>query len=170
MILRVLGITIAGLSLGIFNSLIRIPVIQLSPDIAMLFLSIIVARSSDSLLGILSGFLIGTGLDLMSLAPLGFYASIFCLIGYVTSQLYTLFYFGKLLLATIMGMSATFLKYLLSWIISGIFPMSYGKAEDIFSSRFLWELLINTVISPFLFICFDFFSRILADARRRGVS
>lgn len=160
-------ISILGIAFGILQSTLLPEILPFGavPDIALI---ILVASSwrYGSLSGEITGFMIGLGFDLMSLAPLGYHAFLFTLTGYLFGRLKDSIAPGAVLLPVLAIISATLLKYLLSFLMALIFGLN-SYINQVFSTAVLWEILANSIIAPALFLLVDLITRML-EGRRGG--
>jgi rod shape-determining protein MreD len=115
--------------------------------------------------GQLTGFIGGLFLDFFSASPLGLNALIRTLIGAIAGLFKGNFFLDFFLLPMALGASSTTLKALLLFFLHLLF------AEAVPSYRltipmFWIELVMNTLLAPFIFAFLRLFSFILTDRRR----
>jgi len=162
---RILISTAAGIFFGVLQSVFfsKITPSGIVPDIAMIIL-IATAWRYGSLAGEITGFLIGISFDAMGLAPLGFHAFLFTLIGYLFGRMQDSVSPGPMILPVIGTAIATFLKYGGSFFLSMIFGLNSG-ALRYFSLNTVWELVANILISPLVFLLVAFSARMFEGKR-----
>ncbi|MCK5735791.1 MAG: rod shape-determining protein MreD [Spirochaetaceae bacterium] len=167
MIIQILMTSTVGVFFGIFQSVFfsKIMPLNIVPDIALLLL-IAASWRYGSFTGEISGFIIGISLDALGLAPLGFHAFIYTLIGYLFGRMQGSVSPGTIFLPVIAAAAATFLKYGGSFIISLIFGLNSG-ASRYFSLNTVWELLVNLLVAPLIFLLVSYASR-LFEGKRGG--
>ncbi|MDF1568141.1 MAG: rod shape-determining protein MreD [Spirochaetaceae bacterium] len=160
-------ISLIGIAFGILQSSLLPEIIPFGtvPDLALIIL-IAASWKQGSLSGEISGFLIGLGFDVMSLAPLGYHAFLYTLIGYIFGRLKDNIAPGAVLLPVLAVLSGTLIKYLLSFVMSLIFGLNSSFVQ-FFSTATIWELLENLILAPALFLLVVFISR-LAEGKRGG--
>ena len=167
MIARTLVVSTAAVIFGILQSTLLPKIVPLNivPDIALI---ILVASSwrYGSLVGAMSGFIIGLGMDAMSLAPLGFHSFLLTLIGYLFGRMQDNIAPGSVFLPVLAALIATLLKYSGAFLLSLIFGLNSG-AVRYFSLNSLWELLVNMLLAPFVFLLVAAMAR-LSEGRRGG--
>jgi rod shape-determining protein MreD len=129
------------------------------PDIALLIL-VYVSYTNGRHVGQITGFLGGVLLDLISFSPLGLNMFIRTVIGSLTGLLKGMFFLDPVFLPMALCAGATFLKAgffaALNLLFSGGVP-----AYNISSTTFWIELVLNTLLAPFLFAFFKLFANLL---------
>lgn len=167
MIVQTVILSCSGILLGVIQSTLLENIIPMNivPDFALIML-IAAAWRYGSLTGEVSGFLIGLGFDAMSLAPLGFHAFLFGLIGYLFGRMQDNIAPGPIFFPAVAALIATLIKYSGSYILSLVFGMNSG-AIRYFSLDAVWELLINMLFAPLVFFLVSLVGR-LSESRRGG--
>jgi rod shape-determining protein MreD len=167
MVLQTAILSTVGIILGILQSTLLVKIIPLSivPDLALLML-IAAAWRYGSISGEISGFLIGLGFDVMSLAPLGFHAFLFTSVGYLFGRMKDNVAPGPFFLPVVGAVAATLIKYGGAFLLSLIFGLNSG-AVRFFTVNAIWELLANMLLAPLVFLLVSFSGR-LFEGRRGG--
>ena len=129
------------------------------PDIAMIILVVLAVRYG-SIPGEISGFLVGLSIDAISLAPFGFHAFIFVLLGYLSGKVRSSLSFNPILVPVMVIALATLVKYISAILLSFFFGLNLGLMRY-FSLRTVWELLANIVLAPLIFFAlFSIYDRV----------
>ena len=165
MIGRIIITGFTGVLFGIIQSVFLSKIMPLGvvPDIALIFL-IAASWRYGSIIGEISGFIIGIGLDSLGLAPLGFHAFLFTLIGYLFGRMYESVAPGPFVLPVIATAIATLIKYGGAFFLSMIFGLNSG-AVRYFSLKMIWELAASIILAPLIFLLFARISRLLEGKR-----
>ena len=109
--------------------------------------------------GQVSGFLSGLLLDFLSASPLGFNCLFRTVIGYLSGLFRKTINSSGIIVPSIIGFLATILKVFLIWLISLFFKSI--KIYNIFTFSFLFELVMNILLTPLIFKFLNSFRRIL---------
>lgn len=109
--------------------------------------------------GQVSGFLSGLLLDFLSGSPLGFNCLYRTVIGYLSGVFRRTINSSGFIVPSVIGLLATILKVFLIWLISLFFKSI--KIYNIFTFSFLFELVMNVVLTPLMFKFLNSFRRIL---------
>jgi rod shape-determining protein MreD len=167
MVLQTAILSSVGILLGILQSTLLVKIIPLSivPDLALLML-IAAAWRYGSISGEISGFLIGLGFDVMSLAPLGFHAFLFTSVGYLFGRIKDNVAPGSFFLPAVGAVAATLIKYGGAFLLSLVFGLNSG-AVRFFTLNAIWELLANMLLAPLVFLLVSLAGR-LFEGRRGG--
>jgi len=137
------------------------------PDIAMIMLTALAVRYG-SIPGEISGFFVGLGIDAISLAPFGFHAFIFVLIGYLSGKVRSNFSFSPFFVPVTVTALATLVKYVFAVLLSFFFELNLGLMRY-FSLRTIWELLANVVLAPLIFfVVFSVYKGLDRSRRAEG--
>jgi rod shape-determining protein MreD len=127
----------------------KIAVAGVTPDIALVLL-IFFANREGSMHGQTGGFISGLVQDFLSTAPLGFYAFIRTLTGFLFGITKGKLFVDPLMFPIVLVVLATLLKALASMFLSLLF-LPDATAAAIFSSKLWIEIGLNAVLAPFLF-------------------
>ncbi len=118
--------------------------------------------------GIISAFLAGLVADLLSAAPLGYFAFLYVacaylatLLGYVTEK-------DLFIIPFLMGAGATILMGILSRIIMGIFSVNI-LAYQLFSAEFGIELISNGLCTVIVFFLLSFIRNFFEYSPRKAL-
>lgn len=109
--------------------------------------------------GQVSGFLSGLLLDFLSGSPLGFNCLYRTVIGYLSGVFRRTINSSGFIVPLVIGLLATILKVFLIWLISLFFKSI--KIYNIFTFSFLFELVMNVLLTPLMFKFLNSFRRIL---------
>lgn len=109
--------------------------------------------------GQVSGFLSGLFLDFLSGSPLGFNCLYRTVIGYLSGVFRRTINSSGFIVPSVIGLLATILKVFLIWLISLFFKSI--KIYNIFTFSFLFELVMNVLLTPLMFKFLNSFRRIL---------
>ncbi len=120
------------------------------PDITLIML-VFFSIHYGSVTGQLSGFASGLMEDFISLSPLGFNSLIRMITGHIAGMFNGRLIMDPILFPVLMVTVATILKALLSSLILSMFSIDYSGSIFI-SSSFGFELLINALLAPVLFL------------------
>ena len=109
--------------------------------------------------GQVSGFLSGLLLDFLSGSPLGFNCLYRTVIGYLSGVFRRTINASGFIVPSVIGLLGTILKVFLIWLISLFFKSI--KIYNIFTFSFLFELVMNVLLTPLMFKFLNSFRRIL---------
>jgi len=129
--------------------LANISVLPVVPDLALicvLYFSI----ENGKLMGEATGFVSGVFLDFLSACPFGLNCLLRTIIGFIGGIFNKTLNTEGFFIPALLGLCATVLKAILLWIISLLYPSSV-VAYNPFTIVFLFELLFNTILTPFVF-------------------
>ena len=129
--------------------LANISVLPVVPDLALscvLYFSI----ENGKLMGEATGFVSGVFLDFLSACPFGLNCLLRTIIGFIGGIFNKTLNTEGFFIPALLGFCATVLKAILLWIISLLYPSSV-VAYNPFTIVFLFELLFNTILTPFVF-------------------
>lgn len=159
--------TITGVVFGIIQSTLITKIMPFStiPDLALLIL-IAAAWRYGSMTAQIAGFLIGLCLDGLSLAPLGFHAFTYTVIGYLFGRLQGNIAPGAFILPFTAAIAATIMKYGGSLLLALIFNLNSGTIRYISLST-IWEMLFNAILAPLVFLAVSLIAR-MTENRRSG--
>ncbi|MDC7232316.1 MAG: rod shape-determining protein MreD [Spirochaetales bacterium] len=120
------------------------------PDTTLIIL-VYVSIRYGTVTGQISGFATGLMEDFLSLSPLGFNSLIRMITGQITGLFHERLNLDPVLFPVLSVALATLLKGGLSYMILSIFNIQYSGSIFI-SSSFGFELLMNALLAPFLFL------------------
>lgn len=156
--LVILSIVIQSVVFPIFFKNAYMPDISL---IAIIYFSINFGKNIGQILGFSSGLV----LDSLSGVPFGLNSLLRLIIGFLLGFFEGKIFLDKILLPSIMITICTFAKFILLYLISIIYPIDLHI--NIFSFRYLVELGMNIILTPFIFLLFDFLSKKIYTDRDR---
>ncbi len=164
--MRTVVIIITAVSIGVLQSVFLTDIFPMGvvPDITLILL-LAASCHYGSMTGTITGFLVGTAFDVMSLAPLGFHAFIYTLIGYLVGLLSSNISSDRFLLPFLLALPATVFKYVLAYLLSIVFSLQTGTIGFITWGT-LVEIGVNSTISPVVFRIFLLMARL--SKRNRG--
>ncbi len=158
-------ILIAGLIYLQTTLLSAIAIRGATPDLALLVL-LYVAHRNGKVTGQVTGFATGLLEDVLSLSPLGFHAMLKTVIGYIWGHTRGRIFQDAIFVPILFAVSATLMKGLLATVLDGIVRFPVTPAS--FASALFWiELLMNTLLAPFVFAVLELLP-FLKPARRDG--
>lgn len=144
------------LETAVFSNLLFLPAV---PDFLLLCL-LYVSLNNGSLYGSAAGFVSGLFLDFVSASPFGLNCLLRTIIGYFSGKLNKTLNINGFLLPVLAGFCATFVKALVIWIISFFFPGSV-VSYNLISSKFLFNLVANALLTPLVFKFLGVFNSML---------
>lgn len=136
-----------------------------TPDLVLLGL-VFVGNKNGMMAGQITGFIAGTVLDVMGLAPLGFYAFVFLVLGALFGITRGKMFVDPIFIPLLLALVAVLLKALLALLVAGVFGIG-GVRETLFASQFAVELAYTTLLGPIVFGALGLLRFIQPD-RRRG--
>lgn len=132
---------------AVFSNITSLPAIPDLSLICVLYLSL----SNGKLLGETTGFVSGLFLDFLSAGPFGLNCLLRTIIGYLGGMFNKLLNTEGFFIPLVLGLCATLVKEILLWIISMLYPSSVILPYSPFTFQFLFELGINSILTPFVF-------------------
>lgn len=144
------------LETSLFSNMIFLPAV---PDFLLLCL-VYVSINNGSLYGTTAGFISGLFLDFMSSSPFGLNCFLRTIIGYIAGRFNKTLNINGFLLPEIIGICTTLLKVFVIWLISIFFPKTIFS-YNLVSVNFLFELVMNAILTPLIFRFLDIFSGLL---------
>ena len=135
------------------------------PDLVVVVLAF-VANKNGSMVGQLAGLGAGIVLDLMGLAPLGFYALIYALLGAAFGVTRGKVFVDPIFVPVLFAVVAVIIKGLFAAGIAGVFGVT-GVVPRVFSTTYLIELGYTAILAPVFFGLLRLV-RPLQPERRRG--
>jgi rod shape-determining protein MreD len=133
------------------------------PDMALAII-VYTAYNNGTMTGQLTGFFSGLMLDFLSAAPLGLNAFIRTLIGALTGLMKGTFFLDMVFLPMVLCAAATCIKAAMLFVLHLMFARgvpTYSFIEPVF-----WvEIILNTILAPFLFAFLKLFKSLLLNGR-----
>ncbi|MBQ5999810.1 MAG: rod shape-determining protein MreD [Treponema sp.] len=150
------------LAVSVFESAIisNISFLPAVPDLLLLCV-IYMALQNGRSYGSSTGFISGLFWDFLTGSPFGFNMLLRSLLGYFPGFFNKSINFSGFFIPAAFGMIGTIIKVIITWIISLFFPNLIVN-YDIISLAFLFELVCNTLLAPFIFKLMNMFSRLIA--------
>ena len=115
---------------------------------------------NGKLFGETNGFISGLFLDFHSAGPLGLNCLMRTIIGYVGGIFNKTINTEGFFIPVLLGACATVLKVLITWLLSFLFPNSI-IAYNPFTILFVFEIAINSLLTPIMFKILGLFSKTL---------
>ena len=145
-----------------FAILSNITILPAVPDIVLLVL-LYFSVLNGKVFGESMGFFSGMFIDFLSGAPFGFNCLFRTVIGYIAGFLNQNINYTGFIIPTLIGLLGTLTKAFLIWITS----LFYTKIipYDIISTSFIFELIINTLLSPVIFKFLSHFNKIICVSK-----
>lgn len=137
----------------------NITVLPAVPDL-LLLMTLYISLHNGCMLGQTTGFASGLLLDFMSAGPLGLNSLIRTIMGYVFGLFSKTLNTSGFFLPALYGFTATIIKAIILLFISFFFPNGI-VTYSLFSFVFIFELILNTMLTPFIFAFLNIFSNIL---------
>ena len=131
----------------IFSNIQILPAI---PDISLICV-LYFSLQNGKLLGESTGFVSGLFLDFMSAGPFGLNCLFRTIIGFTGGLFNKVLNTEGILIPALLGFCATLIKAALLWIISLAYSRSNALYYNPITWAFLFELGINTVLTPIMF-------------------
>ncbi len=129
------------------------------PDISLICV-LYFSLQNGKLLGETTGFISGLCLDFLTAGPFGLNCLLRTLLGFLGGIFNKILNTEGFFIPCLLGFCATIIKALLLWGISFIFPASMVSYTPI-SWFFLFELGINTLLTPLIFKFLSLFKNAL---------
>ncbi len=163
--MKTIWIIIVTTNLGIFQSVLLLGIMPMGivPDLALVLL-LATSCHYGSMTGVIVGFCVGLSHDLLGIAPLGFHAALYTLIGYLGGLLRSKVSSGHFITPMLVAFFATVLKYGGAYLLN--LALNY-KIEYFFLWKGIIETGLNTFLSSIVFYCFLLIARTI-DKRRGG--
>jgi rod shape-determining protein MreD len=141
----------------------RLAIYNAVPDLVLLII-VFMAYNNGTMTGQLTGFFSGLMLDFLSAAPLGLNMLVRTLVGALAGLMKVAFFLDAILLPMLLCAGATILKALLFFVLHLLF--SSGVPTYTVYAPLLWvELILNTVLAPFIFALLKLFKSLLVYER-----
>ncbi|NLC93880.1 MAG: rod shape-determining protein MreD [Treponema sp.] len=135
--------------------------LQVVPDI-VLICSIYFSLLNGKTYGETTGFISGLLLDFISGVPFGFNCLFRTIIGYISGLFSKTIIISGIFIPMISIGIATILKYFLIILISVFYPTVITHVTSIISYKFLFELIANIILAPFIFKLLSFYNKTLS--------
>lgn len=147
----VLWTVFAAFLLSVFETAVlsHIRFLPVVPDF-LLLLVVYSALYNGTVAGIAVGFSVGLVFDFLSLAPLGLHSWIFTVLGFLYGSLHRKYNVHRFFFPLLLGLSATFLKAGLLFLLRVLFGQSI-QVYSLLTLPFWIELAENAVCAPLLF-------------------
>lgn len=142
---------------AILSNIYILPVV---PDL-VLICSIYLSLLNGKIFGELAGFASGLTMDFITGVPFGFNCIFRTILGYIAGIFSEHIIITGILIPALTVAVGTVTKHLLIWIISFFYVYTINPT-NIFSVNFLFELLANTILAPFIFKFLGYFYKSLA--------
>ncbi len=136
-----------------------------APDLVLIIV-VFTANKNGTMTGQLVGFFGGLVLDMMGLAPLGFHALIYTLIGALVGITRGKMFVDPIFLPVVLALAGQVLKAVFALPIAGVFALS-SVHTHVFSTRFLVETAYTGLLGPVVFAILGMIRQLQPD-RRRG--
>jgi len=137
----------------------KIAILPAIPDL-LLICSLYFAVNNGSIHGQITGFSSGLLIDFLSGSAFGLNCLVRTVIGYLAGYLRKMLNLKSIFVTFLLGFLGTVLKALLIYLASFCFP-NMVNTYNIFTNVFLCELLLNSILSPFVFKFLDAFSNFI---------
>lgn len=118
--------------------------------------------------GIISAFLAGLVADLLSAAPLGYFAFLYAACAYIATLLSYVTEKDFFIIPFLMGAGATIVMGVLSRIVMGAFSANI-HAYQLFSAEFGIELIINGLSTVILFALLSFVRKFFEHSPKKAL-
>ena len=146
----------ALLETAILSNIIFLPAV---PDF-LLITSLYLSLQNGRLFGVSAGFMSGLILDFLGSVPFGLNCLFRTVFGYVAGLFNKSLNINGVFFPILLGSLATIFKAFLLWVISIFYP-NLNLIYTVFSFSFLFELLLNAILSPLVFRFLDIFKNSL---------
>ncbi len=138
------------------------------PDLVLIVL-IFIGNRNGVMPAQVAGFVAGAVLDMLGLAPLGFYALVYTLIGALFGITRGKMFVDPIFIPVVLAVVAMLLKALFALLIGGLFSIP-GISGEIFASTYLIEIVYTGLAAPMLFGALGMANWLQADRRRGGAA
>ena len=162
------GTIIAGGAAVLQSTVLRfVAIAGVQPDLVLIVV-IFLAHKNGSMVGQIIGFAAGVTLDAIGLAPLGFYALIYTVIGALFGITRGKMFLDPIFMPILFGLVSVLIKGLLGLAIAGLFGID-PVASALFSGSFLIEIGYTSILVPVLFALLGLFKFLQPDPRKGEV-
>lgn len=159
------SLVLAGLAVLQSTALSFVEIAGGSPDLILIVL-IFLANKNGTMTGQVSGFVGGIVLDFIGLAPLGFHALIYTLIGAMFGITRGKMFVDPIFIPVILAVVAMILKGLFALIVATLFSIGAVQGH-LFTSSYLIEIVYTGLVGPVVFGLLGMIAWLQPD-RRRG--
>ena len=143
--------------------LAQFALLYVMPDLALILI-VYISNRYGSVHGQVTGFGAGVLHDVMSVAPLGFFALVYTPIAFVAGLTYNRVFTDALFMPSLFLILATLAKGLII-LVAGLVWGIEDPVSSVMNFRFLIEIGINAVLAPALFALADVLAK-LTEPRR----
>jgi len=162
------SLVMAGLAVLQSTVLRFVEIAGVSPDLILIVL-IFLANKNGTMTGQVSGFVGGIVVDFMGLAPLGFYALIYTLIGALFGMTRGKMFVDPIFIPVILAVVAMLLKGIIALIVATLFSIAAVHGR-VFTSSFLIEIAYTGLVAPVVFGLLGTIPWLQPDRRRGELS
>ncbi|MCH5291467.1 MAG: rod shape-determining protein MreD [Treponema sp.] len=148
----VILLCVALVEAAILSNITLLPAV---PDIALLCV-LFFSLHNGPLLGETTGFMAGLFLDFLSMAPFGLNCLYRTIFGYIGGMFNKRINTEGFFIPALLGFCSTMAKALMLKLISMLYPSSVLSYNP-FTWLFVFELVCNTVLAPFVFAFLSLF-------------
>lgn len=161
------GLVMAGIAV-LQSTLLRfVEIAGVAPDLVLVVL-VFLANKNGSMTAQLAGFAAGVVLDVMGLAPLGFYALIYTVIGSIFGITRGKMFVDPIFIPVLLAVVAMLVKALLALLLGSLFSIE-ALLGQVFTSAYLIEIAYTGLAAPVAFALLGLASFLQPDRRRGGV-
>ncbi len=135
--------------------------LQVVPDL-LLICSVYFSLLNGKIYGETTGFISGIFLDFISGVPFGFNCLFRTIIGYISGLFSNTIIISGIFIPMVSIGIATIIKNFLIILISVFYPTIIIHVTSFISYKFLFELVENIILAPFIFKLLSFFNKTLS--------
>ena len=136
-----------------------------APDLVLVMV-VFLANKNGKMVGQVTGFAGGVVLDVMGLAPLGFYALIYTVLGALFGVTRGKMFVDPIFMPVALTVVAALIKALVALLVGGLFAIAAVR-ETVFSSSYLIEIAYTGLLGPVVFALLGLVGSLQPD-RRKG--
>jgi rod shape-determining protein MreD len=162
------GLVMAGAAVLQSTFLRFVEIAGVAPDLVLIVL-VFLANKNGSMPGQTAGFAAGVVLDVMGLAPLGFYALIYTVLGALFGISRGKMFVDPIFIPVLLAVVAMVIKAVLALLIGAFFSLD-GPSGQIFTSGYLIEIAYTGLVAPMLFGVLGAAPWLQPDRRRGGTA
>lgn len=159
------SLVVAGIAILQSTILRFVEIAGVAPDLALVVL-VFVANKNGRMTGQIVGFVAGVVLDVMGLAPLGFYAVIYTLTGAVFGITRGKMFVDPIFIPVVLTVVASLLKGLFALLITALFSIEALRGQ-VLAADYLIEIVYTGLLGPVVFALLGLATWLQPD-RRRG--